>query len=384
MANQKISQVNLSGNLYDIYDASAVHSQDLVSALFFKGSLADEATIKNLTSATAGWIYHATKEGTEWLCTKTISAKDATAWEEIGNPFVDTHVHDFSATQTINSVGVTGKVSVPQASGTTKYLKATVGAPQLNPSTEQIVAGYAPVFGSLPTDTFYAVGDTASVSKGVTQTQKKLTTTSITGVGSSTVEAVTGVAADGTHSFGMGTANKSTWSFNVNPQGVLVIEGGNGTDVSCATTNANATVLTGVKATGTQTVATKATKATTVATGGLSETSVTTNVGGTIVTEAKSSGSETVAKKAANATTYVTGGNVVTDLTEGPTMDVVTAVTADAPTIALTTYDNTTAAGAGAVSYIASISNSNVEKSLINGATGAINVSVSGTTQTPK
>ena len=232
----------------------------------------------------------------------------------------------------------------------------------------------------MTTTQFYTIGGTEAVSKGVSQTQKKLTTTQITGVGSTTVDAVTGVGADGTHSFGTDKANKSTWSFNVN-NGILVIGGGNGTETSFATSSANATVLTGVKATGTQPVATKASQATTVATGGLSETSVTQNVGGTIVTDAKSSGTATVATRSSGQTGFVTGGTVVTDITPASAIDVMVSASASVPTI---TLSSGTTNSTGAIKYVDSVSNTPDTLDLQNGKTDPITVNVSGNTELPK
>lgn len=201
MANAKISQVSLPSGLYDIYDASAVHNSDLVSALIFKGSLANEAAIKALTSATAGWIYHATEEGTEWLCTKTISATDATAWEEIGNPFVDTHVHSIPAltvSGNIPQLTVSGTATgTPQLSKSDIKIAATASGTAVGANgTATFVKSYPGAFSNLETTSINSAGSNVTASK-VSSGSGKLVTTSLKGVAgtASVVNSVTPTTA---------------------------------------------------------------------------------------------------------------------------------------------------------------------------------------------
>lgn len=84
--------------------------------MVFKGSLASEAAIKAVAPAEPGWVYLNTADGSEWVCTKKITAADATAWEKLGveidiSSKVD--VSDFNAHK--HSVTVAGTASAASA-----------------------------------------------------------------------------------------------------------------------------------------------------------------------------------------------------------------------------------------------------------------------------
>lgn len=50
----------------------------------FEGAKTSEAQIKAITSAKKGDVWLNSEDGSEWVCTKTITAADATAWEKFG------------------------------------------------------------------------------------------------------------------------------------------------------------------------------------------------------------------------------------------------------------------------------------------------------------
>lgn len=274
MAN--ISQIKLpNGVTYDIYDASALHNIDVVQALVFKGALENEAAIKALTNVRMGAVYHASTEGTEWLCIADIGGTaNANSWEELGNPLVDNHNHTANVSvsgtvaipaQTIGSSGsytpnvstsdifrkVTRTTNVAVAGNGTVNAVTALGAPGTataltalgTPGTSSFVTGL-----KAHTNSSFATGYSGAHGTGtfVTGLGTPATNSFLTGVNTSTATAVS--IANVTS---VGSA--STWSFAVN-SGVLEISGANSTvpttsavKVSRLGTNANATYANGGK-----------------------------------------------------------------------------------------------------------------------------------------
>lgn len=60
----------------------------VVGLLNWQGVKDTEAAIKAIASAKKGDVYHANDKGSEWVCTKDISAADASVWTELGTPVV--------------------------------------------------------------------------------------------------------------------------------------------------------------------------------------------------------------------------------------------------------------------------------------------------------
>lgn len=58
----------------------------VVGLLNWQGVKDTEAAIKAIASAKKGDVYHANDKGSEWVCTKDISAADASVWTELGTP----------------------------------------------------------------------------------------------------------------------------------------------------------------------------------------------------------------------------------------------------------------------------------------------------------
>lgn len=182
-----ISVVQLpSGEKYEIHDANAIHGIDVTGVFVFQGSKADEATIKAITSARAGDVWHATAEGTEWLCTKDISEADATAWEEIGNPFVDTHIHDVTVSGSMSG-SVTGVAkNATTVTATDIITKATASGTAVGANgTASVVKSYPGVSEKLVTTSVNSAGADVTASK-VSRTTSKLATTTIKGVSGTT------------------------------------------------------------------------------------------------------------------------------------------------------------------------------------------------------
>ena len=272
MAN--ISQIKLpNGTVYDIYDASALHNIDVVQALVFKGSQTNEAAIFALTNQKIGAVWHASAEGTEWLCTKEIGGTaDSTAWEELGNPLVDNHNHTASVSvagtvaipaKTISSSGsytpnvatsdiyrkVTRTTNVAVAGNGTVNAVTALGAPDTGsaltalgtPGTASFVTGL-----KAHTNSSFATGYSGAHGTGSFLTGLGTPTTSsfVTGVNTT---AATAVSIANVTSVG----SASTWTFAVN-SGVLEISGANSTvpttsavKVSRLGSNANAAYANG-------------------------------------------------------------------------------------------------------------------------------------------
>lgn len=91
MANARISQVQLD-QLYDIYDASAVHElQDLglEGYLKYKGAVANIAALETITNAAVGDVYHVVDVDSEYIW---VGGDDA-HWEEFGSKLMIDHIH---------------------------------------------------------------------------------------------------------------------------------------------------------------------------------------------------------------------------------------------------------------------------------------------------
>lgn len=91
----------------------------LGSIMTFKGTKATEAAIKAITSAKAGDVWVCSADGSEWVCTKDITAADPTAWEKFGTTDVS------GALYKGDNVFVSGSVLI--ADGTTGKVKAVTG-----------------------------------------------------------------------------------------------------------------------------------------------------------------------------------------------------------------------------------------------------------------
>ena len=160
--------------------------------------------------------------------------------------------------------------------------------------------------------------DQVAAVTGVSATKKKLTTTSITGVSGSTNITPIESRSSQTTATGAGTSSSTNtdWLKGVSVSNETLV-------IGAATMDTQTTYSAGVPRSSLA-VPTAASSATTVATGGLSETSVTTNVGETIAIDASASGTDNVI--GADATFTVTQ----------PTVALSTGATAGTGVVSLT------------------------------------------------
>lgn len=152
-----------NGNTYEIHDAEAIHSVEdlgLGAALIFKGTKTSASAITGLTSARVGDVWLDTSTDTEYVCTTAVNGTaNAAAWEKLGNVHdaaSSSHKHTVTVTGTNAASTVTGTVTVPTVSKTSKYLNAIASAPTIIPTTDTV----------LGTDTRFTVsGGAVSASK---------------------------------------------------------------------------------------------------------------------------------------------------------------------------------------------------------------------------
>lgn len=245
------------------------------------------------------------------------------SWEKIG----DTQIK-LSQIVTNVTLDTSKTASVIGASSTMKVTTAPTYT--VTPATTYVkgTASGAAVSYNPDTDTFL---------KKITPSSKKLQTTSVIGVQSSTTTASKATEADSqTTAKGTGTASTSTdaWIKGWSVSNELLTLGGVTMDTQTTTQHTFADV----------TVPIKNTNATTVANGSLVATSTTTNVGGTIVESVTSSGSGYTA----NAVTSL-GNPTVTQ----PTITLTTANTEStgSTAVAAATQVNATNTNVGAVGW---------------------------------
>lgn len=117
MANARISQVQLD-QLYDIYDASAVHELadlGLEGYLKFKGAVANMTALNAITGAAVGDVYHVVDIDSEYIW---VGGDDA-HWEEFGSKLMIDHIHTIpSLSGSIGSNGSAAAQEWTQTSGT--------------------------------------------------------------------------------------------------------------------------------------------------------------------------------------------------------------------------------------------------------------------------
>lgn len=252
MAN--ISQIKLpSGATYDIYDSTAFHDISelgLSAAMIFKGT---KTTVGDLPSTgnKVGDVWYVTANDCEYVWT------DGEEWEALGNihdAASSTHTHSVTVAGSNKSSAVSGSITVPTVSKTTKYMKATAVRDDVStkdalganatfettviPSTTNIkatasgaavgangTANFVTGLGEPTTDTAMGVDATFSVSGGKASTSKMVTTTvknpSVTSVSIPNVTGNTEVTIPNVTSIGSRTpGTAASWSASVT-DGVL-------------------------------------------------------------------------------------------------------------------------------------------------------------------
>lgn len=297
MADIKKIKLPRSSEAYNLVDDSALHSADIATSitsestnafvagakatwdlvkglgdvLIFKGTQATPAAIKNLTNQKKGYVYLATSDGSEWVCTKDITAADSSAWEEFGH--ANTHKHTVTAAGTNDSSAVSGTFTSTDnyiKSVTAKKLSATasgttVGASgsknalgenatfttTVTPATTNIKATASGVavgangtanaitgFGAHSTDNALGEGATFTTSVNASKSYIKATASGTT---LSTVGAtIKPIASLGTPTqVSLPTITDSTWSFSY-ANDTLIIGGGNSSHTAGSVTAGSA------------------------------------------------------------------------------------------------------------------------------------------------
>lgn len=128
-----ISSIKLpNGTTYEVHDAQALHSIEdlgLSSALVFKGTKESDSDILTLTSAKVGDVWLSTGTNTEYVCITAVSGTaSSAAWEKLGNVHdaaSSSHNHNVTVTGQNAASTVTGSVTIPTVSKTSKYMSAT-------------------------------------------------------------------------------------------------------------------------------------------------------------------------------------------------------------------------------------------------------------------
>ena len=370
-SNNKISYIQLPGSniQYEIHDEQAIHDISdlgLSKAFVFKGSKPTYADLLLETDKRTGDVWHVEENDGEYVYT------DDGEWEDFGptHPYADeNHTHNVTVTGTNEASTVTGTVTVPDVSKTTKKMGASatqgaVTAPtdnvigadtthntavELNTTklkatasgvtvgangTASVVTGYA----SPSTDTALGTGATFKVTGGAATTSKMVTSTAskvtVSDLKASKISGNTSVKASKVSSTGSVEAGTApSWTASVS-NGVLTI------GWAAGTTPPNVTVPTFTEVTATNTtysdvdVSKTSASDVTVATGSLSST-------GTGSAVATSVGAISVAVDSADTVTALTG------LGDASTATVLTGVKVNAqPTVTIaagTTGDVTVA-----------------------------------------
>lgn len=121
MANARISQVQLD-QLYDIYDASAIHELadlGLEGYLKFKGAVADMTALNAITNAAVGDVYHVVDVDSEYIWVADNSPSVEGHWEEFGSKLMIDHTHNIpELSGNIQSNGSAAAQAWTQTAGT--------------------------------------------------------------------------------------------------------------------------------------------------------------------------------------------------------------------------------------------------------------------------
>lgn len=209
-SNNIISSIKLpNGTAYEIHDAQAIHNIEelgLSAALVFAGTKATDAEVLAIADAKMGDVWLATGTNTEYVCVKTITKADSSAWEKLGNVHdaaSSSHTHGVTVTGTNEASAVTGSVTVPTVSKTQKYMTAVASAPTVTPTTDSVLGANT---------TFTIAGGEASTTKiKATASGAAVgangTANAITGFGAHTTDTVLGT--DATFKVSGGTAATS-------------------------------------------------------------------------------------------------------------------------------------------------------------------------------
>lgn len=148
----EISSVLIGGTSYDIKDATARSAiSSLGTVVKFKGTKADAATIKALTSATAGDLWITLDDSTEWVCTDTFSGgAQPSKWECLGSTAQTLGALAYADTTTA-SYTPAGSVTLGTPTKKSGLVSAAGSLPSWSASVTSEVLSFSFDAGSLPT-----------------------------------------------------------------------------------------------------------------------------------------------------------------------------------------------------------------------------------------
>jgi hypothetical protein len=369
-----ISSIKLpNGNTYEIHDAQAIHDVSdlgLAAAMVFKGTVATVGDLPKTNNKT-GDVWHVTADDYEYVWT------EAGVWEELGaahDVATSDHTHNVTVTGTNKASAVTGTVTVPTVSKTTKYMKATVARGNVTtdnalgenatfttvvtPSTTNIKAtasgvavganGTAAAITGLDPTTDAAMGANATfkVSGGAATTSKMVTTTvqnpSVTAVSIPNVTGNTSVTASKVAKSDVTASKVSTASLLASAtviDGVLSFVEATVTDVGASKITSLSDVTATNTTLGTALSASKVTTSdVTVATGALASTgtgsAVATGVGAITVSVDNADSVDAITSLGTPTTANVLTGVKVTSQ---PTVSLATGATAGTGVVSVAT-----------------------------------------------
>lgn len=365
MAN--ISKIVLpNGNIYNIYDANAIHISDITALMDFKGTKASYSDLPT-TGNKVGDVWLISNTGEEYIY------DSAAGWVKLGYDIKaasTTHIHNVTVTGTNAPSTVTGSVTVPKVTVGSGYISAMASPPAVTvradrvlgedttftttvtPTTTNIKATASGVsvdsngtasaitaLGSPTTATALGVDATFSVTGGTTTVSNLATTTiknpSVTAVSIPNVTSNTSVTAS---KVSANAGSAAIWNAKVSSDGVLSFEWTTNTPTAVTATDVSASKVTLGTALSASNVSTSNV---TVATGSLSSS----GGGAAVVTDVSA---VSVAVDDADEVAAVTGYASPT------TKSVLTGVKVTAqPTIALATGAT---AGTGVISVVTDIS----------------------------
>lgn len=195
MAN--IKQITLpNGNTYDIYDATAIHTNDVTALMDLKGSKASYTDLPATGEKGDVWLIANTGEEYVW---------DGSNWMKLGydiDASSSTHKHVVSVTGTNESSTVTGTVAVPKVTVGTEYIKATATQGAVTPSKESVLGAnttFTTTVTPSVTNVKAVIGEVAVSGNG--------TASAITGLGTASTKSALGT--DATFSVSGGVASTS-------------------------------------------------------------------------------------------------------------------------------------------------------------------------------
>ena len=404
MANARISQVQLD-QLYDIYDASAVHELadlGLEGYLKFKGAVADMTALNAITGAAVGDVYHVIDVDSEYIWVADNDPAVTGHWEEFGSKLMIDHTHNIpelsgsiqsngsaaaqtwtqktgtvsgeaaAQTWTQQSGSVSGEAEAQEWTQDTGTISGSAAAQKWTQGTSSVtVAGSnAASDVSVSGTVKEASGTTKYLTASATKPNITPTTDNVLGEGTVFTASGTAVGANGTAAAitALGTPTTSAAITSLNTTKIDSVNSVTEGEAASWGATVSGEILSFNWKANTPTVVN--TTETTVATGSAKTTAAAITGFGThttkdVLTGVKVTAQPTIAVGAEDRVAAMTG-----------------AALASAPSVTLTTKDATST---GAVQYVQAVTNSNVTKTFTGEAEGQVwtqgasSVTVAGT-----